>query len=35
MQIDFNNIDSITFPGMDGGTGMMSARTEIRSSVGG
>ena len=26
MQIDFNNIDSMTFPGMDGGTGMMSAR---------
>ena len=26
MQIDFNNIDSLTFPGMDGGTGMMSAR---------
>ena len=26
MQIDFNNIESVTFPGMNDGTGMMSAR---------
>ena len=26
MRIDFNEIDSVTFPGMDNGTGMMSAR---------
>ena len=26
MQIDFNEIDSMTFPGMNDGTGMMSAR---------
>ncbi|MBQ7268049.1 MAG: cupin domain-containing protein [Synergistaceae bacterium] len=26
MRIDFNLIDSITFPGMNNGTGMMSAR---------
>ena len=26
MRIDFNDIDSMTFPGMNNGTGMMSAR---------
>jgi hypothetical protein len=26
MLIDFNDIDSMTFPGMNNGTGMMSAR---------
>ena len=26
MRIDFNEIDSVTFPGMNNGTGMMSAR---------
>ena len=26
MRIDFNEIASMTFPGMDNGTGMMSAR---------
>jgi hypothetical protein len=26
IRIDFNKIDSVTFPGMDNGTGMMSAR---------
>ena len=26
MQIDFNKIDSMTFPGMNNGTGIMSAR---------
>lgn len=26
MLIDFNKIDSMTFPGMDNGTGTMSAR---------
>ena len=26
MRIDFNEITSMTFPGMDNGTGMMSAR---------
>ncbi len=26
MQIDFNKIDSMTFPGMNNGTGLMSAR---------
>lgn len=26
MQIDFNKIDSVTFPGMNNGTGTMSAR---------
>ncbi len=26
LQIDFNKIDSMTFPGMNNGTGMMSAR---------
>lgn len=26
MRIDFNDIDSMTFPGMNNGTGTMSAR---------
>jgi hypothetical protein len=36
MLIDFNKIDSMTFPGMDNGTGTMSARmyNDLRSSKG-
>ena len=33
MRIDFNEIASMTFPGMDNGTGMMSARRIIPTAI--